>query len=541
MASNSDSLTDFDLTHSYQGIPFDRPLPGVRTILSCLVNHAQTFGDKPFVTAIAANGTSPTLSYAELDELSRRSASWLKQELQLSAGDVVALLPVNDTPSIISIFALIRLGCRILFLNHADPPQRLRQQIEALSAKTILRVPAVSSELLTEAVQPPDTFKLTSSDLDVAINPTAEAFYFATSGSTAVSKLVAQCHYNAAVNAHAVVQHHKLKRDDRLLACLPIHHVNCLHFTIFATLMAGAHVILAPAFDPFRYPRLLDQFRPRIASVVPSVLDALTEIWRRPKLPDDFDYFVSAAAPLSARTLRGVSEKLGARVLQGYGLTETVNFSATMSPDLPAETYRRFALDAEIPSIGSSLYGNEVAVLNANGDYAAPGEVGEICMRGHNVMLGYAGNEAATAEAFRFGWFHSQDLGYYEKDSGQTFFILTGRIKNIAKVRGESVSLEEMDRILCALPQVKDAACVAFPHQLLGEEIVAAIVLKQDVSDNEVRAQLRKTFSSTALPERIVRLNAIPRTTTGKIRRAQLSEELGGSSTDYTDSISQSV
>ena len=527
MASNSDSLTDFDLTHSYHGIPFDRSLPGVRTILSCLNDNAQIFGEEPFVTAISANGTPSTLTYAELDELSRRAAFWLKHALQLSAGDIVALLPVNDTPSIISIFALIRLGCRILFLNHADPPQRLRQQVEALEAKTILRVPAVSSELLTGAVQVPEAFAAATSDPDVVINPTADAFYFATSGSTAVSKLVAQCHYNAAVNAHAVVQHHKLKRDDRLLACLPIHHVNCLHFTIFATLVAGAHVILAPAFDPFRYPRLLEQFRPRIASVVPSVLDALTEIWRRPKLPDDFDYFVSAAAPLSARTLRGVSEKLGARVLQGYGLTETVNFSTTMSPALSPETYQRFALGADIPSIGSSLHGNEVAVLNANGDYAAPGEVGEICMRGHNVMLGYAGNEAATAEAFRFGWFHSQDLGYHEKDNeGQTFFVLTGRIKNIAKVRGESVSLEEMDRILCALPQVKDAACVAFPHHLLGEEIVAAIVLKEDVSDNEVRAQLRKTFSSTALPERIVRLNAIPRTTTGKIRRAQLSDEV---------------
>jgi acyl-CoA synthetase (AMP-forming)/AMP-acid ligase II len=243
---------------------------------------------------------------------------------------------------------------------------------------------------------------------------------------------------------------------------------------------------------------------------------------------DDFDYFVSAAAPLSARTLRAVSEKLGVKVLQGYGLTETVNFSTTMSPDLSTETYRRFSLDAEIPSIGSSLYGNEVAVLNANGDYAASGEVGEICMRGHNVMLGYAGNEAATAEAFRFGWFHSQDLGYHAKDdeSGQTFFVLTGRIKNIAKVRGESVSLEEMDRILCALPQIKDAACVAFPHHLLGEEIVAAIVCTQDVSDNELRALLRNTFSSTSLPERIIRLNAIPRTATGKVLRAQLKEEL---------------
>jgi acyl-CoA synthetase (AMP-forming)/AMP-acid ligase II len=145
-------------------------------------------------------------------------------------------------------------------------------------------------------------------------------------------------------------------------------------------------------------------------------------------------------------------------------------------------------------------------------------------MRGHNVMLGYAGNDIATAEAFRGGWFHSQDLGFEVIDDGRRFVVTTGRIKNIAKIGGRAVSLEEMDRVLRKLPHVTDAACVTVPHALLGEQIVAAVVLSQPVEDSALRGGVAEVFAAAVMPARFVRLERLPRTQTGKILRAKLAE-----------------
>src|SRR5260370_145263 len=158
-------------------------------------------------------------------------------------------------------------------------------------ARTHVNAPfitAVSVESCLEEILAPDASTLHwdfKNDPDPPIEPFAPALFFGTSGSTATSKLVAQSHYNAAVNAEALRRHHRLRRGDRILGCLPIHHVNCLHFTIFATLTACGHAILASSFSPFDYPRLIGQFRPRIASVVPSILEALLGIWRQPIFP----------------------------------------------------------------------------------------------------------------------------------------------------------------------------------------------------------------------------------------------------------------
>jgi acyl-CoA synthetase (AMP-forming)/AMP-acid ligase II len=232
---------------------------------------------------------------------------------------------------------------------------------------------------------------------------------------------------------------------------------------------------------------------------------------------------VSAASPLRAQTARAVHSRLGVRVLQGYGLTETTNFSTTMPRGLDPADYDALALNAEIPSIGVALHGNSVAVLDADGRPLGPGAVGELCVRGQNVMLEYATNAAATAEAFRGGWFHTQDLGFYRSHAGQQYFFLTGRTKNIAKVGGESVSLEEMERLLQSVPGIIDAACAAFPDKLFGDVIVAAAVWRDGAVEPNWSAALQATFQPALHPREVVRLSEIPRTATGKIRRQELS------------------
>ncbi|MEV7124681.1 fatty acid--CoA ligase family protein [Streptomyces sp. NPDC093260] len=523
--------TDHLRAHTYLGAGPGFPCSVWRTPFDALRFFARRQGDAPLITAVSHAGAETVLDYRTAEAATRALAGWLCAEFGTGRPAVLALAPANDVPSVLALLSVLRAGFGLLVLGPADPPERRAQQIEAVGALAVLCPPD------TDAPGPGCTVLPRWQDVAErdrplpVLDPAADALYFATSGSTAASKLVAQSHVNAVANAEAVRRHHGLVPGDRVLACLPVHHVNGAHFTVLGTMAAGAHTVLAESFSPLTYARTLRQYRPRIASVVPGVLEAIVEAWRGAEVPADFDYFVSAAAPLTARTARSVADRLGARVLQGYGLSETTNFSTTMPTDLSEAAYRRLVLEPDIPSVGVPVYGNEVVVLGEDGRPARPGQVGEVCMRGFNVMSGYAGNAGATADAFRDGWFHSQDLGYRVTDEGRDFVVLTGRLKNIAKVSGETVSLEEMDRVLRALPQVRDAACVTVPDRFTGERIIAAVALDGTGDTADAWDAVRSRFPQALLPSHIVPVPRIPRTATGKVLRPQLAssltEELG--------------
>ncbi|MFL6128906.1 MAG: class I adenylate-forming enzyme family protein [Mycobacteriales bacterium] len=536
--------SDAELAHRWRGRRFADRLPIPPTLAARLEEQAARRGGDPYLTAVAPDGSAGTVTYAEVGQLTGRLAGWLRADLELRPGEPVGLLPVNDLPSALAVLALLRSGCPALLLPPDGPPDRHRRQLRAAGARLALRSPAVPAGALPEALPLPAPAALPDRPTPPAadLDPASAALCFGTSGSTAESKLVVQSHYNAVVNAEAVRRHHRLSAGDRFLGCLPVHHVNGLHFTLLGTLWSGAHAVLAGGFDPFGYPGLVERFRPRVASVVPSILEALVETWRRPP-PAGLDHLVSAAAPLPARTARAVLDRLGVRVVQGYGLTETVNFATTLPVDLPEPEYRRLVLDAEVPAVGTAVTGNEVAVL-VDGQPAPPGTRGEVCVRGHNVMTGYLGNPEATAEAFAGGWFHTRDLGHEVVGAdGRRHLVLTGRTKNVAKVQGESVSLEEIDRVLLSVPGIRDAASVAVPDRFLGERIVTGIVTGAgpdgpagldgparadgaDGLDERVRAALGAALPARLGPRRIVRLERIPRTPTGKVLRPQLAETL---------------
>jgi acyl-CoA synthetase (AMP-forming)/AMP-acid ligase II len=524
--------SDADRVHRWRDRPSTDRLPVPPTIAARLVERAARQGGEPYLTVVAADGSARTVTYGQTGELTGRLAGWLRADLDVPAGEPVGLLPLNDQPSALAVLGLLRSGCPALLLPPDAPPERHRRQLRAAGARIALRSPAVPAGALPEALPLPDPAELPARPAPPPdrLDPAAAALCFGTSGSTAEAKLVVQSHYNAVVNAEAVRRHHRLAGGDRFLGCLPVHHVNGLHFTLLGTLWSGAHAVLAAGFDPFGYPRLVQRFRPRLASVVPSILEALVETWRRPP-PAELGYLVSAAAPLPVRLAREVLDRLGVRVVQGYGLTETVNFATTVPVDLPESEYRRLVLDADVPSVGTAVAGNEVAVL-VDGRPAPPGTAGEVCVRGHNVMTGYLGNPAATTAAFAGGWFHTGDLGHEVLAAdGRRYVVLTGRAKNVAKVQGESVSLEEIDRLLLAVPGIRDAASVALPDRFLGERIVTGIVAgppggAADGVDERVREALRSALAPGLGPRRIVRLERIPRTPTGKVLRPELAETL---------------
>ncbi|WP_190241082.1 class I adenylate-forming enzyme family protein [Nostoc sp. 'Peltigera membranacea cyanobiont' 210A] len=482
------------------------------TVIDGLAERLNQTPNAPYLTAAASSGERRTLSYAEFDRFSRQAASWLYHEFGLAAGAIVGFAPCNDLASAATLFGALRSGVRVVFLDPEAPQHRQEAIMRQIGAETVLNPPPD-----LERLPPPNAE-------DAPLKPADDAFYFPTSGSTAASKIVIQTHRGAVANALAITCHHAMQPGVRLLGCLPIHHVNGFHFTLLATLFSGAHAMLAQGFNPLTYPRLLYEFRPHIASVVPSILNALLATWRAPEIPPDFRYFVSAAAPLTRETVRSAYERWGVRILQGYGLTETNNFSTTLLRSLSDACYRRQMVDTDIPTIGVAVQGNEVAILDASGRQLGPGERGEICVRGHNVMDGYAGNPEGTADAFKDGWFHTGDIGMerFDPEVEAPLFVVVGRKKNIAKVRGESVSLEEMERELTGMDGVSDAACVVLDDEMLGEAIAAVIVGNATLTDQQVNDHLRQMFAPSTLPRRILYVDAIPRTPTGKILRPAL-------------------
>jgi long-chain acyl-CoA synthetase len=307
-----------------------------------------------------------------------------------------------------------------------------------------------------------------------------------------------------------------------------MHHVNGLEFTLFAALRGGGHTVLARGFDGLRFWPAVRAHGIHIASLVPNLLGLLAE---RPGLRGEgalpLRYAVSAAAPLSVGLAGRAWERLGLRVVQGYGLSEVTNFSCLMPADLSEEDYRRWMLAGRKPAVGPALPGQEVDV----GGGAAPGEEGEIVIRGHGVMSGYLDNPAATAEAFRGGWFHTGDLGYYLLDGrGRKYFHVSGRLREIAKRGGTLVSLPEVDEVLASLPGVRDAGAAAFANAWVDEEVAAVVVPEPGaaLTPEAVTAHCRRALPYAATPKVIEFVEAVPRTASGKIRRPDIAARFAG-------------
>ncbi|MGD9620572.1 MAG: class I adenylate-forming enzyme family protein [Mycolicibacterium sp.] len=517
--------TAVNRVHVYRGVPTSTPIVSTTCILDRLDEWAAARPGELWLTVVDEHGATRELTFGRTAELISRLALWLRDCVGVRPGEMVAVLPGNDECSVLTILASIRAGASVFFVRPDEPAQRRAELLASVTVRAVLAPTRSIAEHCPGAVLVPEPSDLPAAPVLPTIPP--KDLVFATSGSTAASKLAVQSHYSAVVNAEALTRHHGLGPAERVLGCLPICHVNGLHFTVLATLWSGAQAVLLPSFRPRDFCDAIVRFGPTIASVVPAILDQVSAM---PSIEfgAGFRYFVSAAAPLTARTAGKVWRRHGVRVVQGYGLTETTNFSTTLPTDLSEAEYRSLMIDVEVPTVGVALFGNDVTVLRDDGSAAAPGEIGELCMRGHNVMRGYLDNPQADNDAFHDGWFHTGDLGYEHRGpGGQAFFTLTGRRRNMAKVLGTAVSFEEMERRLRELDTIADAACFAQPDRLRGEAIVAVVVPGPGFDEGATDEYLGGWFPIPALPARYIAVEQVPRTPTGKILRPALVSAFG--------------
>jgi acyl-CoA synthetase (AMP-forming)/AMP-acid ligase II len=423
----------------------------------------------------------------------------------------------NSTACIVDVFSLLSVGASVVLVDVDQTESRRREQVER-AADLILNSGNLSWLRRTKVSG--------RSPMEVAPPFEREAFAIFTTGSTAAQKAVIQSDHAVVSNVLATVEHHRMAPGEVMACTLPISHVNGLHFGVLAPLVTGGTCILFESFNPLTYLSALVRYAAQRASVVPSLLRSLVD-GKWPRLVA-MKYFVSAAAALDRETAIDVFDRSGLQVVQGYGLSETMNFATTMPPWWSDETYCGALTQNRVLPVGVPLRGVDVQIETSDaGITGRSGVPGEVVVRGNAIMNGYLDEPTLNAQAFRGGWFHTGDLGYMKPlGDGRSGLVLTGRMKNVATCGGRKVSLEEIDRWLRLHPAIADCCSISVEHRYLGESVTTFVVAVEGFDRASVADHLATRFDPRSIGFSMVRAAVIPTLRSGKVDRLRLRESL---------------
>lgn len=526
----------FNDTHCYKGRNFESIITEFNSVLSYLKIQSLINGNAPFIIEVNQGKKKRAINYKDFYSMVLKRKCILRNNYDIQLSTKVAILPENTINSVCTILAVMLSGGIAVIINPNEPSDRINQQIK--NVKCLLTIVdntyysyysddnTITTQKLIEEEENYSGYL--SDETHINLDCYTPAIIMYTTGTTSVSKPVVQMHYNISINCHSLVQHHNLSVSQTLLCILPIYHVNGLEFTIFASMVAGSCIILCDAFDPYISLKLIDKYKVTIASLVPTMLDAILMEEKCNTVDlSSLKYFVTAASPLSSKTANLAWNKCHKKIIQGYGLTETTNFSTLLPINISENDYNSLMLNCDIPSIGQEILGNEIIILNDKNMILTDGEEGEICIRGHNVMAGYLYNSDATKACFKGGWFHSGDIGKFIclPDSNKKFLKITGRIKNIIKINGNNVSLEEIDRLISNIDGIQDCITCAINDHSMGELPISFVVKHNDLlTEKYIIEQIAKNINYQSLPKRIIFVSSIPRMKNGKVNRSTVLE-----------------
>jgi long-chain acyl-CoA synthetase len=348
----------------------------------------------------------------------------------------------------------------------------------------------------------------------VSENDPAACLY--TSGTTGRPKGALLSHRNLIANARQVGEALRITLDDNLLCALPLFHSFGATVCQNAALLAGARFTIAEAFHPLRVLETIEQQRPTIFPGVPAMYGALLQIpgERRPDLSSLRACF-SGGAPMPVALMRAFEERFGAPILEGDGPTECG----------PATSVNPLGGVRKPGSIGLPLPGVEMKIVDEQDGEVAEEVIGEIVVRGENVMLGYHNQPEATREAMRGGWYHTGDLGKRDADG---YFYIVDRKKDMLIVGGINVYPREVEEVLYTHPAVADVAVLGQPDPLRGEVPLAAVALKAgaNATAQELIRYCRERLANFKVPRKVVFRESLPRSSTGKVLKRLLRKEL---------------
>jgi long-chain acyl-CoA synthetase len=393
-------------------------------------------------------------------------------------------------------------GAKLLFAWHGFA-QDAQAGAEAAGAECILVEPERFEELVGAAT--PDTAVAAADEQDTAV-------ILYTSGTTGMPKGAELTHANLIRNAEASRGLFGLGADAIVLGALPLFHSFGQTCGMNATLGGGGTLSLIPRFDPGKALAIIARDKVNIFQGVPTMYGAmLHDPGREDADTSSLTVCASGGSAMPVELMRGFEEAFGCKVLEGYGLSESSPVASFNHPDR----------ERKPGSIGTPIEGVEMKVVDDDGGDVAQGEVGEIVIRGHNVMKGYWERDEATAETIRDGWLHTGDMGQIDEDG---YFFIVDRKKDLIIRGGYNVYPREIEEILYEHPAVREAAVIGVPHDEYGEEIGAAVALKDGhtVAESELRDFVKEQVAAYKYPRQVWFVDDLPKGPTGKILKREI-------------------
>lgn len=482
-----------------------------------------------------------SVSYGEFEQSVATFAGALR-ELGVKEGDHIALLVGNTPHFLITLYASWRIGAVVVPINPTYTPKELAYIIQNSDAKLLVGLDklaplfeqakilfpnvenVIACETDEEAVkqclqleQPPHLFKslmqkATPVKETVQLDKNDNAIILYTSGTTGLPKGAMLSHENVYSNARDVGTYLGINADDRVVATLPVFHVFALTVVVNAPLNQGATILLEPQFSPTKILQTIREQKATVFAGVPTMYNFIYQYENGTR--EDYESIrlsISGGASLPVSLLENFEEKFDTRISEGYGLSEAA----------PVTCFN--PLDRErIPgSIGMSIVNVENKVVDENGNEVPKGDVGELIVRGPNVMKGYYKMPEATEKALRDGWLYTGDMAKEDEDG---YFYIVDRKKDMIIVGGFNVFPREVEEVLYSHPDIIESAVIGVSDDQLGEEVHAYVVLKQnsELTEQAIIQFCSENLAKYKVPAAIHFKDELPKGPTGKILKKDL-------------------
>ena len=521
----------------------------------------QRVSERPDAIFLFSESDDRQWTYAEFDRAVNRVANMLKAH-GIGKSDVVSLLMPNSAEYVIAYFACWKIGALAGPVNSLLKQEEIEWVVGNSEAKLMLMgsqyllsvsaldpggsiprasaggtAPGIKSTSLDVSSRPPahaggtdlcprlvfDNVAITDDFPDILdpvdLRPDDEAIIIYTSGTTGKPKGCLLTHANLIANARQIAEWMNFGENDRLLTVMPLFHMNAVSVTTMTALYAGGSTVVSPKFSASRFWDIIEKYQITSFGSVATMLSMLLERRHPGGEPAgsrrSLRFAMCGSAPVPSEILKKFEETFGVLVIEGYGLSESTCRS-TFNP--PNEDRR--------PGSCGKPIGNEMRVVDENDNEVPDGVLGEIVLRGPNILKGYFKNPEATAKAFANGWFHTGDIGYRDADG---FFYIADRKSDMIIRGGENIYPREIDDVLYTHPAVAHAAVIGVPDELYGEEVAAFIVLKEgaQTTADEIVGFCREHLADFKCPKTVHFVDDIPKGPTGKLLKRELAKLRG--------------
>lgn len=494
---------------------------GNLSIYDYLKKQVNRYGGKAFLYY-----EDQVISYSNMLERANQMAAWLKQQ-GINKGDVVAVM-IKNQPFFYDVwFGCAAIGAIMLPINTASTPRELEYFLEHSESKGVFYDNDLINVNHKEVMKKLNLSYYRENNKELCneislyskenhndpVDSMDVCSICYTSGTTSKPKGVLITHENYLYAGHSSVLYQQLTSEDRYLIFLPLFHVNSQYYTSMAMLTVGGSIILLERFSANTFWDTVSKYNPTVSSFVATIIKILLRLPKHPYENQHNIRQIGYGLFVNKNDIEEFQERFDIKLFQWYGMTEsiTTNITTPLYEEMPVDP------NTGILSIGKPGLGQEVKIIDENGDQCDFNQVGEIVIKSPSLMKGYYKNKLETDKTLKNGWLYTGDYGYMNEEG---FIWFVDRNKDLIKRAGENISSVEIENQLYDHPDILHCAVIGEPDEIREEKVVAYIQTENDhLSENDIIEFCKERLSEFKIPEKIHFVDDFPRTSIGKIQK----------------------